>query len=65
MDGQEVNPREELEITITPEGDSFINFMPVSFSDFVIDHMLSDEERAGFDKRTEMYGPMARRIFCG
>jgi len=50
---------ESLEIKVLPNGDTLIEFHPVSFSEFIIDYVYDKESR----ELTEKMG--TRKIYCG
>ena len=57
-----INPEKkkgELIIRLMPNGDTKIDFFPVEFSEFIIDYVMSKEER----ERMALTG--CRRIYCG
>jgi len=53
------NNEECLTIKISPEGDTEIEFFPVSYSEFIIDYVYSKEDR----ERANALG--TRKIYCG
>jgi hypothetical protein len=55
---------EELVIRIKPNGDSVVDFLPVSFSEFIIKNMYDKERRERFLKDAEERG-QPPRILCG
>lgn len=50
---------QELELRILPNGDVELTFFAVEFSEFIIDYVLSKNDRERYDK----YG--TRKIYCG
>jgi len=50
---------DELVLRIRANGEVFVGFFPVSFSEFVIDHVYSKERR----EKLEELG--SRKIYCG
>ena len=47
------------EIIILPNGDTYIEWVSVPFSEFIIDYVLGKEEREKYNKYD------CRRIYCG
>jgi len=57
---------EELEIRISKEGDTFIPFYPVSFSEFVWNNVLpEDEKHRRMPEYLKKYNVYPDRVFCG
>jgi len=50
-----------LEIIVKPNGDTEVLFMPVEFSEYVIDYILPKEERDRYNSS----GFRGRKIYCG
>jgi hypothetical protein len=50
---------DELTIIVMPNGDTRIDFFPVSFSEFIIDNVYSKEERE------RLASTECRKIYCG
>ena len=51
--------QEELVLCIKPDGSAYVEFFPVSFSEFVIDYVYDKERR----ETLEELG--CRRVYCG
>lgn len=49
----------KLTLCIMPDGETRVDFFPVSFSEFMIDYVLSKEERE------RMALTECRKIYCG
>jgi len=55
---------ESMDIIIEMDGSICVPFFPVSFSEFVIDHLYDDEERERV-KRYESMNVLPNHVFCG
>jgi len=62
---------ESMEMHIEEDGTVFIPFFPVSFSEFIVDHVYDEEEKKRIEtvealsRRIDPEGKRRRKIFCG